>query len=138
MNQQGQPFAGAESIGAFWSDVVGRMMAAGLTPPAPSPDAAAQVRRVLFDTMAEHADRFMRSEAFLSAMKQSMEQSLAWQQMMNQYLQKGLSGMQMPTRADADHIVLLIRGMEERLSARIDDLQQRLHRLEKEAVHKGA
>jgi hypothetical protein len=74
----------------------------------------------------------MRSEAFLAAMKQSTDHALAWQQSMNQVLQKGLSAGQMPSRADADHVVSLIRGMEDRLLEKLDRISERVDRIESE------
>lgn len=127
-----QSFAGMDAFGAFWTDFVKRMATIGVTPPAaaPTPDVLSQIRRVFFDAMAQHAEQFMRSEAFLNAMKQSMEHSLAIQQSMNEFIKKGLAAGQMPTRDDADHITLLVRGVEERVLDRLEKLGNRLDRLE--------
>lgn len=113
---------------AFWTDFLGRASSAGFTPPAS--DKFDAMRKAFFGALSEHADAFMRSEAFLSMMKQSMEQSLAWQQTMNEYLRRGLTAAQVPTRADADHIVMLIRGMEERVVGKLEQLEQRVGQLE--------
>lgn len=125
-----EPKSAADPFVAFWSDMMSRMASAGMTPQNPPPEFVNAARRAFFDAMAHYADQFMRSEAFLSAMKQSMDNALAWQQMMNQYLQRGLQTMQMPTRADADHVVLLVRGMEERLLEKLDELGKRVERIE--------
>jgi flagellar biosynthesis chaperone FliJ len=64
-------------------------------------------------------------------MKQSMDNALALQQTVNESLQKGLASAQMPSSNDADHVVMLIRGMEERLADKIDKLTERMGKLEK-------
>ena len=129
-----QPFAGADAFSAFWGDFVKRMAGAGMTPPmaAPSPDVLSQIRRAFFDAMSQHADQFMRSEAFLNSMKHAMEQSLAMQQSMNDFIKKGLGAAQMPSRDDADHITQLVRGVEERVLDRLTHISARLDRIENE------
>ena len=117
----------------FWTDFWQRMTPPGMAQaaPQPSPDMMAQMRKMFFESMADQADRFMRSEQFLAAMKQSMDNALAWQQMLNQFLQKGVSSVQMPTRADADHVVLLVRGMEERVMDKLEEMTRRIEKLER-------
>ncbi|MCA9242661.1 MAG: hypothetical protein KDA32_01805 [Phycisphaerales bacterium] len=126
---------GADQFTRFWGDFVGRLSANGVAPP--SNDAAEAWRKAFFAAMTDHLDSFMRSEQFLAAMKQSMEGALAWQQTMNQALQKGLSAAQMPSRADTDHMVRLIRGMEDRLVDRLEELCGRVEALEKGAGAKA-
>jgi hypothetical protein len=101
--------------------------------PSATGDFAAQMRRAFFDAMSQQADQYMRSDAFMASMKQSMDNALAWQQMVNQFLQKGVSAAQMPTRADSEHIVRLVRGMEERLIGKLESMEARVRRLEKAA-----
>ncbi|MBW7906178.1 MAG: hypothetical protein LC135_16565 [Phycisphaerae bacterium] len=128
MSHSGIP--GIDPFMKFWTEAVKAMASAGMTPPQPPPDLLTQLRRVYFDTLAEQADQFMRSETFLGAMKQGMEASLAWQQGVNQMMQRGLAAAQAPSRADSEHVVLLLRGMEERILERIEDLSARLGKAE--------
>jgi len=121
---------GIDPFMRFWTDLMSRMTAAGLTPPQPPPDLLQQLRRSFFDALSEQADQFLRSEAFLNAMKQAMETSLAWQQAINQFLHKGLAAAQIPSQAEAEHLVVLLRGMEERVLDRIEDLSRRVAALE--------
>lgn len=123
-------YPGIDPFMRFWTDLMNRITAAGLTPPKPPPDLMQQLRRTFFDALAEQADQFLRSEAFLNAMKQAMETSLTWQQAINQFLHKGLAAVQIPSRADAEHMVTLLRGMEERVLDRIEDLSRRVAALE--------
>lgn len=124
------PFPSLDPFMQMWNDFAGRMSAVGMTPPAASSDGAQQMRRAFFDSMAQYFDQYMRSDAFLSAMRQSMESGLAMQNMVNQQLQKGLNSMQMPSRVDTDHVAMLIRGVEDRLLDRIDELHKRIDRME--------
>lgn len=128
-------FAGKDPFSAFWQDFTAKMMAAGMpvTAQNPSLDAMNQMRRIFFDSMAQHAEQFMRSEAFLKSMKQSMDAGLAWQQQLNQSLQKGLSAAQMPSRNDVEHLTLLVHGIEDRLAKKLDELSQRIGALEGDA-----
>jgi hypothetical protein len=123
-------YSGIDPFMRFWTDLMSKMTAAGVTPPHPSQDLMQQLRRAYFDALAEQADQFLRSETFLNAMKQGMESSLAWQQAINQFLQKGLATAQIPSRADAEQLVVLLRGMEERVLDRIEDLSRRVATLE--------
>ena len=122
---------GADAFGAFWQDFTSRIMSAGLPTPVQNPNVEMlnQTRRAFFDALAKHSEEFMRSEAFLHSMKQAMDASLAWQQTLNQTLQKGLSAAQMPTRNDTDSIAMLIRGVEDRLLDRIGVLEERIDEL---------
>jgi hypothetical protein len=129
---------GLDPFMKFWSDFMGKMAASGMPSFQASPDFMSQMRRTFFDAMAQQADEFLRSEAFLSAMKHSMETSLAWQQAVNQFLQKGLAAAQMPSKVDSDHLVSLVRGMEERVLERMDELARRIDRLETAARPKAA
>lgn len=130
--QAGFPFPGKDPFTAFWQDFTNRMTAAGMQSAAgnPSIDAMNNIRRIFFDSFARHAEEFMRSEAFLKNMKQAMDAGLAWQQTLNETMQKGLAAAQMPSRADSDHLTMLVRGMEERIMNRLNDLSDRVATLE--------
>ena len=121
---------GADAFAQFWTDFMKRSAGMGVAPPQPAPDVMTQMRKAFFDALAEHADRYMRSEAFLQAMKQSMDSTLAWQQQMNEFLHRSLSAAQMPSHTDTDHAVVLLRGMEDRIVGRLNDLAERIERLE--------
>lgn len=128
MNQGASGIPGMDAFQAFWSDFAARMASSGVKPP--TPDAAAQMRKAFFEAMSQHAEQVLRSEAFLQAMKQGMDNALAWQHALNQVMQKGLAAMQMPSRTDAEHLAVLVRGMEDRLLDRLSEIEQRLERIE--------
>lgn len=133
------PFGAQDPFSAFWQDLMARSIASGMTGMGqnPSLEAMNQMRRIFFDTFAQHAEKFMRSEAFLQSMKQAMDAGLAWQQTLNQAMQKNLAAAQMPSRADVEHVALLVRGVEDRLSHKLDALQQRIENLEDRHLSNG-
>ena len=120
-----------DPFGAMWAEWIKHMVPAGVSPPAPNSETMEHIRRVFFDMMASQADQFMRSEAFLASMKQATDNAVAWQKTMNEAMQRGLAAVQVPSRADAEHLVALVRGMEERLVDRLDELQSRVRQVEK-------
>lgn len=123
---------GPEAFATFWQDMFARMTpptAAGVPPM--QPEFIDRWRKAFFDAMTKSMDDYMRSEAFLQSMKQSMDQALSWQKMMNEHLQKGLSAAQMPSREDSDHVVRLLHGIEDRILQRLEKLEQRLDKVEK-------
>lgn len=122
---------GQDAFNQFWGDVWSRMGAAGAPTAAQfSPELMNGFRKAFFEAMASAADQVMRSDQFRASLKQAMDGTIAWQQMMNQYLQGGLQAAQVPTRGDADQIVQLVRGLEQRLGEKLDSISQRVDRLE--------
>lgn len=130
MNDGGTSTMGGDPFTTFWTDLMGQMATVGFTPPAMRPDMTDQMRKAFFSVLSNHAEEFMRSEQFLAAMKQSMDNALAFKQQMNQFFQQNLRGFNMPSSADADHVALLVRGMEDRVMEKLDDLDIRLGKLE--------
>jgi len=127
-----------EPFFSFWASFLDKLSASGAAPVNPTQEWLNQMQRAFFDSFAEAADQFMRSETFLTAMKHGTEASLAWQHAWKQFLQKSLQAAQMPSRADADHMVILLRGMEDRMLERLDELSERIRRLEKAAARPTA
>ncbi len=122
--------AGVEQFTKFWTDMMGRMAVPGVAPPGQSPEVMEQMRKTFFAALADHADQFMRSEQFLTAMKQSLDNSMALKQQVNQFLTRSLQAAQMPSRLDTDNIVLLLRGVEERVMGKLDELADRIKQIE--------
>lgn len=117
----------------FWTDFFGRM---GQAPEAaraamPSPDASnemvKQMQRVFFDAMAKYCEDYMRSEQFLTMMKQTMDRSLAFKQQLDQFLGQAQKGMQAPARADIDDLAGTLLKIEERVLDRLDALERRVN-----------
>jgi hypothetical protein len=128
MNSQGS--SPADPFTAFWTDMWSKMAAGGAQMPAPQPDMLNAMRKSFFEAMAKYADEFMRSEAFLQMMKLSVDNAMIWQQMMDKYLHGNVAALQMPTRGDVEQLLPLLRGMEQRLTERLNELSQRVENLE--------
>lgn len=119
---------GSDAFTKFWTDYMSRLGAAGIsTPPMPSPsEASRQMQRMMFDAMAKYADDFMRSPQFLEAMKQSLDNALAFRRQIDEFLTNALHATQTPSRSDVDELVALVRNVEERILDRVEALERRL------------
>lgn len=116
----------------FWSDMTGRMAAAGVQQPFATQDGdnVKRVQRAFFEAWAQYCDEFMRSPAFLEAMKKSMENSIALREQLNKFLTKTMQDFQIPSRVDTDAITELLHGIEDRLADRLDTVNERIDKLE--------
>lgn len=125
----------AEQFTKFWADFMSRTgtpteSSNGSGPsPAFSPTAK-QMQRIFFDAMAQYADEFMRSEQFLAMMKQSMDQSLKFKQLIDEFLTGAHRSMQSPVQKDIDDIASLLRGIEERIFERLGRLEEKVAAVE--------
>ena len=121
---------GADPMTRFWTDMVGRMAATSMSAPPASQEMFEQMRSAFLDVLSRHTDEFLRSEQFLATMKQSMDSALAFRQQLNEMLTKSLETLQMPTSSDVVEVIQLVRNMEQRISTRLDELDERFARLE--------
>lgn len=120
-----------EPFARFWTDLLSRMGPAGMAAAAnPSPDAAKQMQRTFFDAFARYCDEFMRSEAFLKSMRETMDRSLAFKKQMDQFLTQAHRGMQSPAKVDFDDLSTLLRNIEQRLLARLAALEDKVAAVE--------
>ena len=124
--------ATSDPFSRFWVDLMSKMSGTPFAPTASQmqDDAMKRTRQAFFDAWAQHCDEFLRSDAFLDALKKSMDSALAFKQQLNEFLTKALHDQQMPARSDTDSIVLVLRGMEDRVLERIDRLTRRVDALE--------
>lgn len=134
----------ADPFSSFWNEFMSRVgidgSQPGGSPPGGAPaggganpafsDAAKQMQRIFFDTMAKYAEDFMRSEQFLTAMKKTMDQSLQMKRLMDDFLVKAQRGMQAPVQADVDDIASLMRAIEGRVLNRLDALEEKVAAVE--------
>lgn len=137
----------AEQWMQYWTDA---MKQAGMTPPqmpgattsgepaAAFTDQAKQMQRTFFDAMARYCDDYMRSEEFLKQMKQSMDASLAFKKMMDDFLVKAQSNMQSPVRGDVEDLAHMLRGIEERIFDRLDRLEEKVAAVEEQQQAEGS
>ena len=115
---------------------MGRMSAAmGQQPTAPQqpswPDEnVKQMQRTFFDAMAKQADEYLRSPQFLGMMKQMMDQSIAFKQQLDRFIAEAYRGAGAPAQADMQDLAGTLRGIEDRLMSRIEELERRLEAAE--------
>jgi len=88
------------------------------------------MRKTFFDAWAQQCEEFMRSKAFLQAMKQSMDSALAFREQVNKFMGQAMKDSPLPTREDTDAILQSLHGFQERVLDRIDALADRVSRLE--------
>jgi hypothetical protein len=106
------------------------MSSAGRAPAAPpQEEMLKQMRQAFFDAWAKYCDEFLRSPAYLEAMKKSMDGALAFKQQVNEFLTRALHESQAPARSDTDSILLVLRSLEERVLGRIEDLNRRVEQV---------
>lgn len=120
-----------------WTDLMGRMSAAMGQPSAQQQQAAwpdenvKQMQKTFFDAMAKQADEYLRSPQFLGMMKQMMDQSIAFKQQLDRFITEAYRGAQAPAQADLQDLAGTLRGIEDRLMSRIDEMERRLDAVER-------
>ncbi len=147
MNEQTSNFfPGADIFTRMWSDFASKSMGAGVafTPNSTPPEAARQMRSAMFQAWTEYCDQFMRSAEFLDMMKQSLAASIQARKQLNDFLGQVHHEFQGVSRQDMDQIMLSLRHLErrlldslERVSGQLDDLGQRLNKLENRSKSGG-
>lgn len=128
----------------FWTDVMSRAGGMGTqspqsgngTAPAFNP-MARHMQQALFDAMAKYADEFMRSEQFLEMMKKSMDQSLQFKRLVDDFLMKAHRTVQSPVQGDIDDLASLLRGIEERVFERLGRIEERVAAVEESHGRRG-
>lgn len=132
MEDFGGATGAADAFSRFWLDLISQAAAGGARSQQPTmpEQMLRQMRQAFFDAWAKQCEEFMRSEAFLEAMKKGMDNALAFKQQVNEFITKTLHDNQIPARSDTDSILLVLRSLEERVLDRIDRLSDRVTRLE--------
>lgn len=122
-----------------WSELAGKMMAAGMaaSPDAPPPDAMRQARTALFQGMSDMLDRTMRSPEFMAAMKRNLDQAMDVQRKTARMMGDLQHGFQAANQDDIGGIMRRLSNLEqravngmERLQESLDEILERLDRLE--------
>ncbi len=138
----GNGFAAAGDLFTkMWSDFAAKMAASGMSMPgdAASPDMARQMRDTFFNTWSQACDRYMRSEEFLSMMRDSMKSAIELRKQMVGQLGDWQHTMQGASRQDADRLLHSIASLEQRVNetfdqliAHLDAINDRIDALEKQ------
>ena len=107
----------ADPFTKFWTDMMSKMGSSGATPPfgVSQEEVSRQMRQACFDAWAKYCEDFMRSDAFLDAMKKSMDGALAFRQQVNDFLKKAVGDSPLASSDDTETIVLAVRSLEERV-----------------------
>lgn len=115
----------------MWADVATKMATAGMSvsPDVPPPEAARQVRTAVFETMAQYADRFMRSPQFLEFARTSLDADLGAREGFNDLLTKLRHELQGVARQDVESVLAGVHQMERRVMDRLDEIDKRLDEL---------
>jgi len=121
----------AEQFGRMWSEFAAKMAASGaaFTPGATPPEAARQMRDAALASMAQGCDQFIRSPAFIEAMKQSIDNAITWRRQWNDMMRDLRHEMQGVARDDVDHLMVGLRHMETRLLDRLEEVERRVEKL---------
>jgi hypothetical protein len=134
------PFEQAAVFQKIWMETMSKTVQAAFsaTPESVPPEILKQMRNGIFEALAKSWEEFMRSPQFLEAVKQMMDNAIAFKKLTNEMLTKAHHEMQGPARTDIDSILLSVRHLETRVIDRMDklgaqlaELGQRLGQLEK-------
>ena len=98
-----------------------------------TPEAMRRMQSAYFDAMAQYAEQYMRSPQFLESMKKSMDQALELRRQMDDFLKQNMAEMFEATSGGANTELLgAIRQLERTMTRRLDELSERLSRVESE------
>lgn len=103
------------------------------TPESTPPELMRQMRSGIFEALAQSWDEYLRSPQFLDAMRQWMDNAVAFRKISNEFLGRVRNEVQAPSRSDIDTVMLAVRHMEKRLLDRLDEMSAHLARLDGEA-----
>lgn len=133
-------FPGADAFTRMWTEFASQMMASGMgfSPQSTPPEAARQARSTMFRAWNEYCDQFMRSGEFLEAMKTSLDGAMQARRQLNEFLGQMQHEFQGASRQDVDQLMASLEHLErrivdesERISSRLDELAERVEKLER-------
>jgi len=122
-------------MGQAWLDMLAKLGGTFSTiqPGSPPPEAARQFRGAIFQAMSEQIDQFMRSDAFMEGMKESLQRTVQFQKQSQEVFTRMHHATQSVAVQDIATVMAVMRQTEERLLDRLDDIGTRLERLEQAA-----
>ncbi len=122
----------------FWSDIMSTLGASAMPKAPTQEDILKQMRRAFFDAWAVKCEEFLGSDAFLSMMKQSMENSLSFREKTNAFLKQTLKDAHMPSHDDTAAILIALRSLQEKMLDKLDAVEQRVGALESQTAKSSA
>ena len=125
------PFADA------WSSFLSQMgvpsggrVSAATEAPSWSDDAMRQMQRAFMDALANYCDEYLRSPAYLTLMKQTMDNALTFRQQVDTFLAEAHRATHTPSTDDLNDITAALRRIEDRLDGRLDEFERRIGAVE--------
>lgn len=145
MNDEQDSSNQAEQWAAFqkiWGETFNKLMQLGFTfsPESAPPDFLRQMRSGIFQALAQSWDQFLRSPQFMEAMKQHMDNAIAFRKMSSDFFNKVHHETQATSREDIDSVMQAVRHMEIRVLGRVEELAAQIEAANKrlDAVGRGA
>src|SRR5262245_24475698 len=126
--EQQSPFEQMAAFQKTWMESMSRMAQSAFsgTPESVPPEILKQMRHGLFAALAKSWEQFMRSPQFLEAVKQMMDNAIAFKKLTNEILTSAHHEMQGVARTDIDAVLVAVRQLESRIIERMDELGARL------------
>jgi hypothetical protein len=121
----------SEQSAAFqriWTESMTKLMQAAsvFTPGSAPPELLKEIRSGILNALARSWDEFLRSPQFQDAMKEWMDQAVAFRKMTQDIMNRTRKEMQAPSSNDIDAIMLSVRHMETRILNRLEALEQQI------------
>ena len=98
-------------------------------PGEPPLEIASKFRDAFFNTVSEQVDEFMRSEAYLKAMKQMLDTGLKFQKQYQNAMDEFRHSTGGVAGTDVDAIMRMLHRLETRILDRLEDMESRLGEL---------
>jgi methyl-accepting chemotaxis protein len=134
------PFEQAAAFQKIWMESISKVAQAAFsaTPESVPPEILKQMRTGIFEALAKSWEEFMRSPQFLEAVKQMIDNAIAFKKLTSELLTKAHHEMQGTARTDIDTILLSLRHLEtqvtdrmDKLAVQMDEVRRRFEQLEK-------
>ena len=130
-DEKQSPFEQAAAFQKIWLESLSKLTqsAFSATPESVPAEVLKQMRTGLFEALAKSWEEFMRSPQFLDAVKQMMDNAMAFRKLTSKMLTQAHHEMQGTARADIDAILAALRHVESRVLDRMDELGAQLEQL---------
>ena len=128
-------FDQAAAFQKIWLETFNKMAQAGLsfTPESAPPEFLRQMRSGIFAALSKSWEEFLRTPQFLEATKTMMENAITFRKMSADLLTQAQHSVQGVARSDIKDLMQAIHHLETRILNRIEDVSQRLEKLEAKA-----
>src|SRR5262245_37609419 len=120
-DEKQSPFDQAAAFQKIWLESISKLTqsAFSTTPESVPPEVLKQMRSGLFQALAKSWEEFMRSPQFLEAVKQMMDNAIAFRKLTSKMLTQAHHEMQGTARTDIDAVLAALRHLESRVMDRM-------------------